>query len=214
MFVSGADGLAIDNDGRIYAATAAGVEVFEPEGRAPRHDSALARAAEHRVCRARQEDAVHRRPWFGVQGGSADAGIQRPGEVEGPAFRPAFAWLALLSKPSNPPASAAAGSAASSRRPSGSSGWAPCCVFTFPSSSPRRRHARSTRCRTCARLLHLVLIAAFVLGAISLTLRQNKALGTVGVAAALIAARAGRVAASRPIGSWRRGRFSASTGCC
>jgi gluconolactonase len=29
---SGADGLAIDNDGRIYAATTAGVQVFSPEG--------------------------------------------------------------------------------------------------------------------------------------------------------------------------------------
>ena len=29
---SGADGLAIDNDGRIYAATMSGVEVFSPEG--------------------------------------------------------------------------------------------------------------------------------------------------------------------------------------
>jgi lathosterol oxidase len=37
-------------------------------------------------------------------------------------------------------------------------------------------------------LLHLVLVAAFVLGVISLTLRQNKALGTVGVAATLLAA--------------------------
>jgi lathosterol oxidase len=37
-------------------------------------------------------------------------------------------------------------------------------------------------------LLHLVLVAAFVLGIISLTLRQNKALGTVGVVATLAAA--------------------------
>lgn len=37
-------------------------------------------------------------------------------------------------------------------------------------------------------LLHLVLVAAFVLGAISLTLRRNKALGTVGVCATLLAA--------------------------
>ncbi len=37
-------------------------------------------------------------------------------------------------------------------------------------------------------LLHLVLVAAFVLGAISLSLRRNKALGTVGVAATLVAA--------------------------
>jgi gluconolactonase len=29
---SGADGLAIDSDGRVYAATAAGVEVFSPKG--------------------------------------------------------------------------------------------------------------------------------------------------------------------------------------
>ena len=29
---SGADGLAIDNDGRVYAATAAGVQVFSPQG--------------------------------------------------------------------------------------------------------------------------------------------------------------------------------------
>ena len=32
VFVSGADGLAIDNDGRIYTATAAGVEVISPKG--------------------------------------------------------------------------------------------------------------------------------------------------------------------------------------
>jgi lathosterol oxidase len=37
-------------------------------------------------------------------------------------------------------------------------------------------------------LLHLVLVAAFMLGAISLTLRRNKALGTVGVVSALVAA--------------------------
>ena len=37
-------------------------------------------------------------------------------------------------------------------------------------------------------LLHLVLVAAFVLGAFSLSLRRNKALGTVGVAATLVAA--------------------------
>lgn len=37
-------------------------------------------------------------------------------------------------------------------------------------------------------LLHLVLVAAFVLGAISLSRRRNKALGTVGVGAALVAA--------------------------
>jgi lathosterol oxidase len=37
-------------------------------------------------------------------------------------------------------------------------------------------------------LLHVVLVAAFVLGVISLTLRRNKALGTAGVAATLVAA--------------------------
>ena len=37
-------------------------------------------------------------------------------------------------------------------------------------------------------LLHLVLVTAFVLGCISLSLRRNKALGTVGVAATLVAA--------------------------
>ena len=31
-FISGADGLAIDNEGRVYTATAAGVEVFSPKG--------------------------------------------------------------------------------------------------------------------------------------------------------------------------------------
>jgi gluconolactonase len=30
---SGADGLAVDNDGRVYAATSAGVQVFSPEGK-------------------------------------------------------------------------------------------------------------------------------------------------------------------------------------
>ena len=37
-------------------------------------------------------------------------------------------------------------------------------------------------------LLHLVLVTSFVLGAISLSLRPNKALGTIGVAATLVAA--------------------------
>ena len=37
-------------------------------------------------------------------------------------------------------------------------------------------------------LLHLVLVASFVLGAISLSLRRNKALGTVGVVCTLLAA--------------------------
>jgi gluconolactonase len=32
VYVSGADGLAIDNEGRVYAATAAGVEVFDVKG--------------------------------------------------------------------------------------------------------------------------------------------------------------------------------------
>jgi gluconolactonase len=32
VYVSGADGLVIDNDGRVYAATAAGVEVFDAKG--------------------------------------------------------------------------------------------------------------------------------------------------------------------------------------
>ena len=32
VFVSGADGLAIDNDGRVYTATAAGVEVYDEKG--------------------------------------------------------------------------------------------------------------------------------------------------------------------------------------
>lgn len=32
VFVSGSDGLAIDNDGRLYVATAAGVEVVSPKG--------------------------------------------------------------------------------------------------------------------------------------------------------------------------------------
>jgi gluconolactonase len=30
--VSGADGLAVDSNGRVYAATAAGVQVFSPKG--------------------------------------------------------------------------------------------------------------------------------------------------------------------------------------
>lgn len=37
-------------------------------------------------------------------------------------------------------------------------------------------------------LLHLVLVVAFVLGAVSLALRRNKALGTVGVVSTLVAA--------------------------
>jgi len=37
-------------------------------------------------------------------------------------------------------------------------------------------------------LLHLVLVASFVLGALSLSLRRNKALGTIGVGATLLAA--------------------------
>jgi sterol desaturase/sphingolipid hydroxylase (fatty acid hydroxylase superfamily) len=37
-------------------------------------------------------------------------------------------------------------------------------------------------------LLHVVLVAAFVLGAVSLALRRNKALGTVGVVSTLVAA--------------------------
>ena len=65
---SGADGLAIDNDGRVYAATSAGVEVFDVKGDASRDDSTVARAAEHRLCRQGQEDAVHRRSRLGVQG--------------------------------------------------------------------------------------------------------------------------------------------------
>jgi len=32
VFVSGADGIAIDNDGRLYVATAIGVQVFSPQG--------------------------------------------------------------------------------------------------------------------------------------------------------------------------------------
>ena len=57
-------------------------------------------------------------------------------------------------------------------------------------------------------LLHLVLVAAFVLGVVSLSLRRNKALGTVGVCATLIAAVLG---GSRVAGR-RRARAGAVSG--
>ena len=38
---SGADGLAIDNDGRIYIATPPGIQVFSQQGQAPRDHSAV-----------------------------------------------------------------------------------------------------------------------------------------------------------------------------
>ena len=61
-FNSGADGLAIDAEGRVYAATAAGVEVFSPQGQTLGVIPGVAGAAEHRFRRRRQEDALHRRP--------------------------------------------------------------------------------------------------------------------------------------------------------
>ena len=44
---------------------------LQPEGRSARHDSAVARGTEHRVCRPRQENALHRRPRLRVQGAVA-----------------------------------------------------------------------------------------------------------------------------------------------
>ena len=43
----------------------------QPEGRSARHHSAVARGTEHRVCRTRQENALHRRPRLRVQGAVA-----------------------------------------------------------------------------------------------------------------------------------------------
>ena len=80
---SGADGIAIDNDGRVYAAinSTGGVQVFSPEGKYPGHDSNFTWRAEHRVRRSRQEDAVHRRQRGGFQGADAVAGIYRPRRI-------------------------------------------------------------------------------------------------------------------------------------
>ena len=62
-------------------------------------------------------------------------------------------------------------------------------------------------------LLHVVLVLAFGLGALSLSLRRNKALGTAGVVATLVAALLG---GSRvPVdGELAQGPFPASTGFC
>ena len=78
---SGADGLAVDSNGRVYAATADRSAGVQPEGRAPGHDSAVTLAAEPGVCGSRQEDALHRRPQRRVEGSDARAGIQGPREV-------------------------------------------------------------------------------------------------------------------------------------
>ena len=144
----------------------------------------FARAAEHRVCRAGQEDAVHRRPRLGVQGRSVDgrdsrAGPSNAASSESPSDRSRCTVCHdparfTLRRPSSRPASAAAGSAASSRRPSGSIGLGAVLCFHFPEllTTPEARalyplpYVRA--------LLHLVLVAAFVLGAISLTLRQQQ----------------------------------------
>ena len=62
-------------------------------------------------------------------------------------------------------------------------------------------------------LLHLVLVGAFVLGAISVWLRQNKVLGMSGIGLTLVAALLG---GSRvPLdGEVSRARSSGSTGSC
>ena len=78
---SGADGLAVDADGRVYCASRRRHPRLQPEGRAPGHHPRLAAAAEPRVRRRRQENALHGRPRVGVQGASAGGGLRGAGEI-------------------------------------------------------------------------------------------------------------------------------------
>ena len=74
---SGADGLAIDSQGRVYVATSAGVQVFSPQGQHLGHNPAVARATEPGIRWTRQENALHRRARCGVQDPDGRAGVQR-----------------------------------------------------------------------------------------------------------------------------------------
>ncbi len=59
---SGADGIAIDNDGRVYVAinSTGGVQVFSPEGKYLGTIPTSLGAQNHRVRWSRQEDPLHR----------------------------------------------------------------------------------------------------------------------------------------------------------
>ena len=76
--------LAVDNDGRVYAAKPARRRAgVQPEGPAPGHDSPVTLAAEPRVLGSRQEDALHRRPKRRVEGSDVVSRLPRPRQVTG-----------------------------------------------------------------------------------------------------------------------------------
>ena len=82
---SGADGLAVDSEGRVYVAinSTGGVQIFSPEGQYLGTIPTSSRRAEPRVRRPRQEDALCRRSRRGVQGPDAVAGFSGTGQIAG-----------------------------------------------------------------------------------------------------------------------------------
>ena len=58
----------------------------------------------------------------------------------------------------------------------GAPGWARSCVFRFPEFLTTPDAGHSIRCLTFVPFCHVVLVLAFGLGALSLSLRRNKAL--------------------------------------
>ena len=79
---SGADGLTIDGQGRLYVAASNGVQVFTSQGQ---HLGTIPtpRPPQNRgLRRSRQKNAVHRRPRRRVEGADARGGFQGSSEVE------------------------------------------------------------------------------------------------------------------------------------
>ena len=56
---SGADGSAVDTDGRYYVATRTGVQIFMPDGTSCRHDFRAAVSRQHGVRRREQRHLIY-----------------------------------------------------------------------------------------------------------------------------------------------------------
>ena len=80
-FNSGADGLALDNAGRVYVVSLGGVHVFSPKGDLLGTIPLSLQGQNIAFAGRRQENAVHRRPRLGVQGAAAGRRVQRESEV-------------------------------------------------------------------------------------------------------------------------------------
>ena len=81
-----ADGMAVDNDDRLYVATGGGVEVLSPARAAPRHHTralSARRLPEYRVQWTHQADTVYRRGRLSLQGRNDRSGPDDSLEITG-----------------------------------------------------------------------------------------------------------------------------------